>query len=136
MDKFHTVLLRQYEPTQTVGHIMVYKNNALICVFMTLEPVNNGNKKGGCILEGTYEMQKEFSPGFRKDLLELKGVKDRTEIKIHVMNLARESRGCIGVGLVREDINSDGNWDLTQSKTACDTLFRLLPKKSSILITS
>ena len=136
MSKYHAVLMRHYEDSQTIGHMMGYKDDKLICVFMTLEPVNNGNQKAGCVPEGTYKVVREFSQKFKAELLELKDVPDRSEIKIHVMTYARQSLGCIGLGLVREDINKDGLYDINQSKIACDTFFRIMPKEFNLIIVS
>lgn len=45
--------------------------------------------------EGKYELVYEYSPRFKRKLWELKGVPNRSEIKIHNGRETRHSRGCI-----------------------------------------
>lgn len=47
---------------------------------------------------GTYEVVLEYSPRFRRNLYELKGVRGVTEAKFHAGNKHTDSDGCILVG--------------------------------------
>lgn len=73
----------------------------------TLEPQRKGSNEvsnlNRCINTGKYVAVYEYSAKFRKHLIELKNVHNRTEIKIHSGNFRRDTRGCILVGL-RSDV--------------------------------
>ena len=78
--------LRQDEKG-TYGTLIVFKGKQVIGEFCTLElPWNNNKKNASCIPKGRYKMVFEYSPKFKENLWELKGVKDRDEIKIHPFN--------------------------------------------------
>lgn len=68
--------------------------------------------------EGEYDLKLEYSPRFKTDLWELYGIPGRAEIKIHVVNFWNQLDGCIGVGKLHQDLNSDAIMDLGQSKLA------------------
>lgn len=73
----------------------------------TLEPQKNESNEASslnrCIEAGKYVAVYEYSAKFKKHLIELKNVRNRTEIKIHSGNFRRDTRGCILVGL-RSDV--------------------------------
>lgn len=47
---------------------------------------------------GIYDLKYEYSPAFKQNLWELKGIPKRSEIKIHSGNFYKESKGCILIG--------------------------------------
>lgn len=51
-----------------------------------------------CISSGKYVARYEYSPKFKKYLIELKNVSEHSEIKIHNGNHREHTRGCILVG--------------------------------------
>lgn len=69
----------------------------------TLEPQRKGSNEASslnrCIEAGKYVAEYEYSAKFKKHLIELKNVRNRTEIKIHSGNFRSDTRGCILVGL-------------------------------------
>lgn len=69
----------------------------------TLEPQRKGSNEASslnrCIEAGKYVAVYEYSAKFKKHLIELKNVRNRTEIKIHSGNFRSDTRGCILVGL-------------------------------------
>lgn len=69
----------------------------------TLEPQRKGSNETSClnrcINAGKYVAEYEYSAKFKKHLIELKNVRNRTEIKIHSGNFRSDTRGCILVGL-------------------------------------
>ena len=68
----------------------------------TLEPQKKGSNETSylnrCIDTGKYVAVYEYSPKFKQHLIELKNVRNHTEIKIHAGNFRRDTRGCILVG--------------------------------------
>lgn len=68
----------------------------------TLEPqkkaTNETSFLNRCIDTGTYIAEYEYSPKFKKHLIELKNVPNHTEIKIHAGNFRKDTRGCILMG--------------------------------------
>lgn len=73
----------------------------------TLEPQRKGSNETShlnrCINTGKYVAEYEYSAKFKKHLIELKNVRNHTEIKIHAGNYRKDTRGCILVGL-RSDV--------------------------------
>lgn len=73
----------------------------------TLEPQrkesNEVSHLNRCIDTGKYVAVYEYSAKFKKHLIELKNVRNHTEIKIHSGNFRGDTRGCILVGL-RSDV--------------------------------
>ena len=69
----------------------------------TLEPQRKGSNETSylnrCIDAGKYVAVYEYSPKFKHYLIELKDVRNHTEIKIHTGNFRKDTRGCILVGL-------------------------------------
>ena len=73
----------------------------------TLEPQRKGSNETSCLNRcidtGKYVAVYEYSAKFKKHLIELKNVRNHTEIKIHSGNFRSDTRGCILVGL-RSDV--------------------------------
>ena len=69
----------------------------------TLEPQKKGSNETNCLNRcidtGKYVAVYEYSAKFKKHLIELKNVRNHTEIKIHSGNFRSDTRGCILVGL-------------------------------------
>lgn len=69
----------------------------------TLEPQRIGSNEAShlnrCINTGKYVAEYEYSARFKKHLIELKNVRNHTEIKVHAGNFRKDTRGCILVGL-------------------------------------
>ena len=76
--------LDKWEEKRVLGKMMI--NGRII---RTLENRTN------MVEAGIYDIVYEWSPKFKKNLWELKGVPGRTEIKIHNGRETRHSRGCI-----------------------------------------
>jgi hypothetical protein len=76
------------------------------------------------IPEGTYEVKLTYSPRFKKILPEILNVPNFSGIRIHSLNKAEESEGCIGVG---EWNGKDTNW-ISNSRIAFNELMSLLQK--------
>ena len=78
------------------------------------------------ISEGTYEVKLTYSPRFKKILPEILNVPNFSGIRIHSLNKAEESEGCIGVG---EWNGEDTNW-ISNSRKAFNKLFAILQEAS------
>ena len=78
------------------------------------------------IPEGTYEMVLSYSPRFKKILPEILNVPNFTGIRIHSLNKAEESEGCIGVGKWN---GKDTNW-ISNSRKTFNKLFAILQEAS------
>lgn len=79
------------------------------------------------IPEGAYEMVLSYSPRFKKILPEILNVPNFTGIRIHSLNKAEESEGCIGVG---EWNGKDTNW-ISNSRKTFNKLFALLEEANN-----
>lgn len=79
------------------------------------------------ISEGTYEVKLTYSPRFKKILPEILNVPNFSGIRIHSLNKAEESEGCIGVG---EWNGKDTNW-ISNSRIAFNELMSLLQKAAN-----
>ena len=99
-------LIRKYKKdTYTIGEL--YVNGKLTCntcedadrklnAFMSEAQVKKAKIKGQtAIPTGSYEMTVSMSPKFGRRLIEVKGVKGFSGIRIHRGNTAADSEGCI-----------------------------------------
>jgi hypothetical protein len=94
----------------------------------TLELPDKDNARNiSCIPEGTYKAFKRNSPK-NGAVIELIGVKNRTNIQIHVGNYTSQIEGCILVGKSITYMNKDSIPDVTDSRNTLIKLLDLLPK--------
>ena len=106
----HLLLTRNYrKPTYTIGKI--YANGTLIC--NSMEDVDRRLFQGQPLADilkikikgetaiptGTYRLQVTDSPKFKRPLIEVCDVPGFSGIRIHALNTAEQSEGCIGPGL-------------------------------------
>lgn len=109
----HLLLTRSFrKPTYTIGRI--YANGQFICNSMEDvdrhifqgQPLSDLLKikiKGEtAIPTGTYRLRVTESPKFKRELIEVVDVPGFTGIRIHALNTAEQSEGCIGPGLNTE----------------------------------
>jgi len=83
---------------------------------------------------GKYEVVINYSPRFKKDLPLLLNVPGFSGVRIHSLNTAKESEGCIGIG---NDSNGKDAW-LGNSRAAMDRFMPLLKnalKRGKVWIT-
>ena len=107
-------------PFHTIGTLTVRGDREIPlyeCVSLEL-PWRNNAPRISCVPAGTYTLRLEYSPSFKTDLYELKGVPGRSEVKIHIANYVSELRGCIAPGLKWADLNKDGIIDAANSRDA------------------
>lgn len=110
----------------TIGELYIDKKYIADTLEDRVRP--EGEKVYGktAIPEGTYEMVLSYSPRFKKILPEILNVPNFTGIRIHSLNKAEESEGCIGVG---EWNGKDTNW-ISNSRKAFNKLFAILQEAS------
>jgi hypothetical protein len=85
-------LLRTYDPMGTNGKILLHGSLISYCIEL---PWKNNHAQVSCIPQGSYELEKRWSPKFLRHL-QVMHVKDRDCILIHPANDAlHELKGCI-----------------------------------------
>ena len=110
----------------TIGELLI--NDKHLCDTLADRVRPEGEKVYGktAIPEGTYEVKLTHSPRFKKILPEILNVPNFSGIRIHSLNKAEESEGCIGVG---EWNGKDTNW-ISNSRKAFNKLFAILQEAS------
>jgi len=104
-------------------------------VVETLElPWKDNLPKVSCIPDGEYEVEKTYSPSFKKQLWLIKNVPNRSGIRIHSASFVSDLLGCIAPGLSRYDLNKDGIIDMKDSRKAMSLLEEELPDKFKLKI--
>ena len=111
----------------TIGELLV--NDKHLCDTLEDRVRPEGEKVYGktAIPEGTYEVKLTHSPRFKKILPEILNVPNFSGIRIHCLNKAEESEGCIGVG---EWNGKDTNW-ISNSRKTFNKLFALLEEATN-----
>lgn len=122
---------------QTIGRFNIYDENAILLGgYPCIERGWLDNKQNeSCVPPGTYDIVLEYSPTFKENLWELKGVPNRSECKIHTTNYWYEINGCIGLGLTKGDINGDGRLDMLNSRAAKDSFHAIMGDQKEAKIT-
>ena len=113
--------------TFTIGELYINEKYVTDTLEDRVRP--EGEKVYGktAIPEGAYEMVLSYSPRFKKILPEILNVPNFTGIRIHCLNKAEESEGCIGVG---EWNGKDTNW-ISNSRKTFNKLFALLEEANN-----
>lgn len=106
----------------TIGEL--YVDDTYLCDTLEDKVRPAGTKVYGetAIPDGTYDVILSYSPRFKQILPEVLNVPNFTGIRIHPLNRAEESEGCIGVG---EWNGTDSNW-ISNSKKTFNKLFTIL----------
>jgi len=105
----------------TLGYLYVYNRGKQVYSCASLELPWRDNAIGvSRVPDGTYKLVLEYSPHFKKDLWEFKGVPGRSEVKIHAGNFVSQLNGCVLVGTDHLDIDKDGIPDVINSRRALD----------------
>jgi len=127
------------DENQTFGTCTVLDNkNQPLFVSLALERGWRNNENNvSCIPKGIYDVVLEYSPRFNQDLWEIKGVPNRSECKFHSANYWHQLNGCIALGLRTKKINSDGYYDITNSKDSIRAFHASLNnnKKALLIVT-
>ena len=109
----------------TIGELYIDKKYIADTLEDRVRP--EGEKVYGktAIPEGTYEVKLTYSPRFKKILPEILNVPNFSGIRIHSLNKAEESEGCIG-----EWNGKDTNW-ISNSRKTFNKLFALLEEANN-----
>lgn len=106
-----------FDKQASIGTCFVYKNEEQLFKSESLERGWTDNERGtSCIPIGTYDLVLEYSPRFKTDLWEVKGVPNRSECKFHAANYFWQLNGCIALGSNRKRIDGDLVMDVTNSR--------------------
>lgn len=109
------VIRSKDSPYQKLGNLMIIQGPKILFKCKTLElPYRDNKKNVSCVPDGTYRIVKELSPRFGM-CWELKGVPNRSEVKIHQGNYFSQIEGCILVGDMHLKINQDEEPDVRNS---------------------
>ena len=136
----HLLLTRNYrKPTYTIGKL--YANGTLVC--NTMEDVDRRLFQGQPLADilkikikgetaiptGTYRLVVSESPKFKRPLIEVCDVPGFSGIRIHALNTAEQSEGCIGPGL------NTAVGRITDSRKYEDILTEMVAKEKEAYIT-
>jgi hypothetical protein len=106
------------DKNQTTGTLIVNNEKGQpIFGSLCIERGDRNNQRNvSRVPAGKYRLVFEWSPRFKQNLWELKGVPNRSECKIHPSNFWDQLNGCIAPGVKLKDLDKDGYYDVTQSK--------------------
>jgi hypothetical protein len=143
MKEFKWLISRTYDDGETLGSAIIFEGADNIFEFKTLElpvftvPLRLNTAKTNCIPIGTYKMTKIYSPT-KGQCFMVHNVPARTAVLAHKGNYAEgkkvDTQGCILVGSDFEDINKDGNLDITHSTETLARLLSILPNEFQLII--
>jgi hypothetical protein len=113
---------------QTTGVLMVLdRKGQPVFASLSIERGDRNNQKNvSNVPAGTYPLILEYSPRFDQNLYELKDVPNRRECKVHASNFWKQLNGCIAPGVKLKDMNSDGYYDVTDSRKALEAFHMAL----------
>lgn len=131
------VVINRYHETnnQTLGVLSIFNGHKHLYSCYTLElPWKNNERKVSCIPNGKYRIIKRYSEKHRTHF-HITEVENRDFILIHSGNFHFEIEGCILVGKMQSDINSDGEIDVAYSRGCMESLLFYLPDEATLLLT-
>ena len=121
---------------EAIGQMVVAEGENVLFKCSTLELPWRGNMQSvSCIYSGTFRCVKvPQTSNIPYPHIWIKDVYNREGIKIHIVNYARQLRGCIGVGEKHLDIDKDGQLDITNSRKTFEKLMAALPDTFNITV--
>lgn len=139
MDLIIEVVREWQDINQTLGTCTIINQFTRKPVFsaMSLERGWQDNKRNiSCIPKGEYKVVLEWSPRFKQNLWEIKGVPNRSECKFHASNYWFQLNGCIALGRSLVDINRDGYNDVTSSRSTMKSFHKALKglKETTLIV--
>lgn len=132
-----TIILNRYSSNNNATHgtlTLLNKNNVPIYSCVTLElPWRDNARKVSCVAAGLYMAKKENHLIFGC-CIRVFGVPNRDGILIHVGNYVRQLQGCIAVGYTSNLLDKDNVFDVSNSRKAIDTLYKLCDAEVQIIV--
>lgn len=110
---------RWYNDDCTIGRLKI---NGFECFTLEL-PWEDNKRNISCIPEGMYEYKFRNSPK-NGNVIELEGVRNRSNIQVHAGNYVSSIRGCILVGDSIKWLNNDRIPDVTNSRKTLEKLLK------------
>lgn len=106
-------------------------------VLSTIElPWLSNARNISCIPEGTYPYEVKYSNRWKRDVIWINDVPQRTAIQMHVGNEIRHTMGCLLVGMTGKAGSDSIAPEVQRSKEALEALLKVIPKKGEIEIYS
>lgn len=132
----HLKLKHKFEnDNMSLGTMDVYRDGIFLFSLATLElPWKSNEKSVSRIFVGEYVIVPNNTPK-HPNTFRVTGTEGRSDILIHTVNYVKDLEGCIGVGLIHADINSDGMQDLKYSTEALEMLRSVCKGQNIILLT-
>lgn len=105
---------------------MLSKEGVPLCNTVEL-PWRDNKPQVSCIPAGVYRVVFSYSPRFKRMLHQIQGVENRSGIRMHIANRAKELQGCIAPGTGLGTIG--GQAAVMNSANALNQLHALLPQE-------
>lgn len=130
MNKVVSIVRVKGDNNATYGLLKVVQNNRVLFECKTIERgwLNNQSMIS-CIPAGRYNVVQTYSPRFKTNLYLVENVPNRSGIRFHSANFARQLNGCISLGSDWRDIDKDGQLDLINSKAAHKAFDEIMENK-------
>lgn len=121
---------------QSTGTLLIVnKENQPIFGSLCIERGDRNNQRNvSRVPSGVYDLIWEWSPKFKRNLWEIKGVPGRSECKIHPANFWDQLNGCIAPGIRLKDFDKDGYYDVTYSARTTNMFNSVLKNLSKTTI--
>lgn len=133
-------IIRNYGEKQTLGNLIVYDGFNKIFECKTLElPWKDNQRNISCIPEDTYWVRKrkaEESPSKSYDHFIVENVPNRSYILWHGGTYYTHIKGCFLMGQYFSDVNNDRVLDIMKTRFTIDLLYKILPERFELTITS
>ena len=134
MKEVHLIRLEKTKKEITGALLYKDENNSMTTLY-TLELADKNNQQNiSCIPKGAYTCIFTYSAKFKKFTYELLKVANRKGIRIHSLNYYTQTKGCIGIGTKKFDVNKDGELDLLDSRKAIQKFEDTMKKQPFKLI--
>lgn len=125
-----TITRNKSTKKETTGSLVATNGGATFtCKTLELPWLNNAPNVS-CIPPGEYDVVWSLSPRLMKWTYEVKNVPGRSGIRLHSGNYFKDFLGCIGLGATLQDMNSDGELDITNTKATIAAFEGFMQKKS------
>lgn len=122
---------RAYYADCTLGRLFIV---GFSCHTLELPWLGNEPNKS-CIPEGVYDYHVAYSDKWKRDVIWVDDVPERTAIQGHPGNYTGQILGCFLTGDGMQDINKDGTPDVTNSGATFDKLLKSIPRQGKIQFT-